>query len=369
MHEEGRNAVFENADKLLFLPDLLAYYITGEKLAERTVSSVSQMYSFGTRDWVYEILRVYGLPKNIFGKLTDSGTVSGHTTREIEKQWGVNGFDFVSVCQHDTASAFLASTAGIGASASGNNASASANSALSESAIISSGTWALVGCETEKPVINDFGFSHNIANEGSFPDRHRLMRNVMGSWLLQEVRADLARGGKDYGFGELIALARRAEPFKWLVDVDSEAFFQPGDMQAKIRDECMKSYGGAPESPGQFVRCISESLALKYRWSVEKLETLTKRRFPSIGIVGGGSLDALTCGYTANACGRPVLAGSPDAAALGNIMVQLIAKGEIRDVRQGREMLARSFPQTEYLPENEALWNEQYQAFCARFGL
>ncbi|MDR1539342.1 MAG: rhamnulokinase [Clostridiales bacterium] len=351
MREERKDAVIDAAHRLLFLPDLIAYYITGETLAERTVSSVSQMYRFDTEDWSDTILDTFHLPRRLFGTLIDPGTISGKASRDFRGHLGIGGFNFVSVCEHDTASAFLALP---------NDG---------DRAIISSGTWSLVGCEVKNPIINDYGFRHNIANEGSFPGHHRLLLNVMGSWLLQELRADLQADGQDYNFVQLEALARESSEFAFLIDVDDVRFFSPGDVRRKIRETCFARNHALPETAGQFARCICESLALKYRWALDKLETLTGRKFPEISIIGGGSKDALICGMTADACSRLVVAGPWEASSLGNILAQLLAFGEIKNIAEGRELIDRSFSQCCYYPEQSERWEQIYMKFTEHFGL
>ena len=351
MRREQKDVLLDDAHRLLFLADLIAYYLTGEELAERTVSSVSQMYRFDAEDWSDLILETFRIPRRLFGTLTDSATLSGRTTQSFCKTWGLEEFDFISVCQHDTASAFLAVPGS------------------DDRAIISCGTWSLVGCENNEPIINDYGFQNNIANEGSLPGHHRLLRNVMGSWLLQELRSEYLADGHDYSYARMEELAKDHPAFGFLIDVDDPRFFSPGDMRQKIRESCWSPAGGQPETVGQFVRCIYESLALKHRWAVEKLEILTGRRFPMISIIGGGSKDALTCRMTASACGRPVIAGPSDASALGNILAQLLAYCEIRDVAQGRELIRNSFSSIQYDPAQSEQWEQVYGEYVEKFHL
>ena len=351
MRAEGKDALLDGAHRMLYMPDLIAYYMTGETLAETSICSVSQMYSFENGGWSDKILEVYNIPKRLFGTLTVPGTISGKTTRQFERHWGLENFDFVSVCEHDTASAFLAASGG------GNQA------------IISSGTWAIVGCESATPVISDYGFKYNIANEGSLSGHHRLLRNVMGSWLLQELIKDYVRDGIELSFAELINLAESAKPFAFLIDVDDDVFFSPGETRRKIREKCVAEDGRIPETIGEFARCICESLAMKYRWAIERLETLTGRKFNEISVIGGGAQDVLSCQMTADVTGRLVAAGPLDASAIGNILTQLLAHGEIGSIAQGRELVKRSFPQTHYEPKSSTIWNKAYDRYTARLGL
>jgi len=351
MREEGKDAVLDAAHKLLFVPDLLGFYLTGEMVTEYTLASVSQLYEYAGGDWSQEILDAFSIPRSLFAPIVPPGAIAGRIRQQYQKDNNVGGLDVVSVCEHDTASAFLGSAC------------------AQRCAIISSGTWSLVGAETEAPRITEYGFTHNIANEGSVEGHHRMIRNVMGSWLLQQVRQEYRLEGESYPFDRLSQMARREPPFVHLIDVDNDLFFQPGHMREKIRRECLAQYGGAPETPGQFTRCIIESLAMKYRWAVEKLETVIGCSLPVVSVIGGGSQDALACQFTANACRRPVQAGPADASALGNILVQMLAHGEIGGIRQGRQLLRESFPTREYLPRDGVLWEEAYQSYKSRYGL
>lgn len=351
MRLEKDDLLMDHAERLLFVPDLMAYYITGEQLAERTLCSVTQMYGADGNGWVREILEAHQIPGEIFAPVINPGTTSGRATDAFCSRWNVSPFDFISVCEHDTASAFLALP--------GNE----------QRAIISSGTWTIVGCETKAPVISDFGFHYNFANEGSVTGRNRLLRNVMGTWILQELRAEYAAQGQCYDYGQLIKLAAESKPFAFLIDVDHDDFYSPQNMRWKIRKHCWARDGGAPEEVGQYVRCICESLALKYRYAIEKLEMLTGQSFPEISIIGGGAKDELTCQMTASACGKPVVAGPTDATALGNILVQLMSHGEISSLEQGRDLLAASLPVSRFEPADHARWTEIYEQYKQHFGL
>jgi sugar (pentulose or hexulose) kinase len=257
----------------------------------------------------------------------------------------------VSVCEHDTASAYLSSALD-----------------REDAVIISSGTWALMGCELETPLITEESRRYNIANEGGYPGHHRFLKNVMGSWILQEIREDCRRKGVEYSYARLEAEAKKANPFVWFIDVDDELFFSPGNMSEKIQKNCLIRYGNAPESIGALVRCVYESLAMKYRRNLEILRQTTGKNFAVINIIGGGSQDALMCRCTAAACGIPVAAGPREATALGNIMIQLVAAGEIASVSDGRKIIAASDPPVWYEPEDAGHWEEGYRRYSELFG-
>lgn len=351
MQQAGQRFILDNSYKMLFTPDLLINFLTDKFISEYTISSVSQMYSFKDKNWCNEILDIFKISKDLFGDLVEPGTIIGTTKESYNSQLQTKGFQVTAVCEHDTASAFLASIC------------------QSDCAIISSGTWALVGTEVSEPIITDESFKYNIANEGGYPGRHRLLRNVMGSWLIQEIREYYKSQSQEYSYAQLESLAVDAPPFIYLIDVDNPIFFSPGDMPKKISTYCMNLYGHAPKTIGELVRCVYESLAFKYRWNIEKLEQITYKPLPTINIVGGGSNSMLVCQFTANACNKPVIAGPSEATALGNILVQLIANKQISDINQGKNILQTSFPTQKFYPEDTKVWEEQYYKFKGLFNL
>jgi rhamnulokinase len=351
MREAGQGHLLDNAHKLLFTPDLLIHFMTGVEASEYTISSVSQMYDPGREDWSEEILNAYGIPRRLLCDIARPGAIVGRTREAYDREQGIGGFDVVSVCEHDTASAFLAATSG------------------GERAIISSGTWSLVGTEVEAPIIGSEGFALNIANEGGFGGRHRLLRNVMGLWIVQEIKRQLEARGESWSYESMAAAAEGAEPFARRIDPDDSGFFSPEDMLAQVARQCERGGRGAPRDAGEALRCVFESLAFKYRWAVEKIEGLTGRPLAAVNVVGGGSRNELLCRFTANACARPVLAGPSEATALGNLLVQLLSDGRISSIEEGKALIAASFPLVEYLPANAARWEEEYGAFKEALAL
>jgi rhamnulokinase len=338
MKLEKQGFLLDLADKLLFLPDLFAYFLTGEVHSEYTISSVSQMLDFTKIDWSAEILKAFDLPCHIFQPITQPGTRVGK----------VNGtsLDVVAVCEHDTASAFLAAPLG------------------DNSVIVSSGTWSLVGVESPAPIINDFTFAHNIANEGGYPGgHHRLLKNVVGLWLIQECQRWYRENGREYSIKDLLDLSQKEKPFRNLIDPNDERFFAPGRMPEKIAEYCLEKGQSKPTAPGEIVRCILESLAFQYRLVIEELQTLTGRRYTHINIVGGGSNNQLLNQYVANATGMQVTAGPAEATAIGNLLVQLLAHGELSSVTQGRQIIERSFKMDIFDPENLREWDDRYQEY------
>ena len=347
----GQGYLLEKAGKLLFTPDLLAFFLTGEAVAEFTIASVSQMMDLASGTWSDEILRAYGIPARLLAPIVEPGTTVGGLRKAYREEHSLPDFRVVAVCEHDTASAFLSSVA------------------EGERVIISCGTWSLVGTEADAPVINDATFTHNIANEGGYRGRVRILRNVMGLWIIQQIRRDYAAMGENLSFGHMGRAAAEAKPFAFLFDPDDPGLFAPENMLTAVRERCGDKSGRKPETLGEIVRAVEESLAFKYRWAIEKIEAAVGKKLPVINIVGGGSQDDLLCRFTANACGRPVLAGPTEATALGNVMVQLLADGALSSLEEGRRLVAASFPPVWYQPEDTVLWNERYGEFRSVLNL
>ena len=347
MREDGQGFLLDHADKLLFLPDLLGYYLTEQRYTEYTIASETQMLDWETCSWIDELLRLFDIPERLFAPLCMPGTVIGQVSPRFLSHNGVPSFRHVAVCEHDTASAFLAALAS------------------KSTAVLSCGTWTVIGAENEFPIINAYGFANNIANEGSLPGHHRISINVMGLWIMQQLRADYAMQGQAFDHEQIQALAGKAVPFAAFIDPDQAAFYQPGDMAAKVADKKLLQKNQALcQTPGALFRCVYESLAFQYRWSLEKLEHFLNRKFQQVSFVGGGSRDAMLCQFTANALNLPVIAGPAEASSAGNILVQMLADHGISHIAQGRDIVRRSFALREYLPQEPGLWQEQYLNYC-----
>ena len=332
MREDGHGFLLDNAYKLLFIPDLLINFLTGKTISEYTISSVSQLYDFKKDDWCQEILDSYDIPRELFGTLTKPGTLLGNTQESYNEMMGTKGFPVSVVCEHDTASAYLSSPL------------------HTDCALVSCGTWSLIGTELDHCVITPEGYAANLANEGGYEGHHRILRNVMGSWFIQESKRYYKEHGKDYSFSELGELAEAAEPFRFLFDPDEPVFYNPGNMPKKIQKYCMEHYGEAPETVGEIIRCIYESLAMKFRWTVEQLEKVSGKELPVINMMGGGSKAEILCQFVANACGRKVVAGPDEATAIGNLAVQMITGKECNDLKDARNCIFHSFEIKQYEP-------------------
>lgn len=324
------------ASTFLTMPDLFNYWLSGARVCEFTAATTTQLYDPRANGWDYEMIETLGIPRSIFPEVVQSGTQLGKY-RETP---------VIAPACHDTGSAVIA------VPATGPNF-----------AYLSSGTWSLIGTEVRQPVINDMAFEANMTNEGGAYGTFRLLKNVMGLWLAQQCQQTWKQHGTEYSYDQLVMLAGEAQPFRSLIDPDYPDFLPPGDMPARIREYCQRVGQPIPESVGQVMRAIFESLALKYRYVLDRLEELIGSRIEQLHIVGGGSKNRLLCQMTANAIGRPALAGPVEATALGNAIVQLIALGELGDLTQARALLSRTAGIERYEPRATSAWEEAYQRF------
>ena len=330
------------ADKLLFTPDLLGYLLTGVAGTEYTMATTSQMYDPTARNWDFELLDKLGLPGKILGAIDPSGTVRGDLRAPVCEETGVNAAPFVAVGSHDTASS-VAAIPGSGSFA-----------------FCSSGTWSLIGVETDKPELTAEAAALGFSNEGTVQGGFRPLRNIVGLWLIQECRRDWNRAGRDLSWGDVTAAAESAEPFRSIIDTDAPEFYGGGDMEQKIRDYCVRSGQPAPETIGQTARCIYESLALKYRMAVEGLEKIKGERIDSMNIVGGGIQNRLLDQMAADALDRPVVTGPIEGAAIGNILTQAMALGDIANLDELRDVVRASEHVEEWEPHHTDAWEDAY---------
>jgi rhamnulokinase len=286
------------------------------------------------------------LPERILGTLVPPGTVLGPLRATVAAQTGMTPVPVIAPASHDTASAVAA------VPAQGNSW-----------AYISSGTWSLMGAELPQPLTDERALSANFTNEAGVSGTVRFLKNIMGLWLVQECRRAWERSGKSYNYEELMRLAETALPFAGMVDPDDPSFLLPSSMPSALAEFCRRTGQPVPQEPGPVIRCALESLALRYRWVLEKLEQMLERRLETIHIVGGGCQNSLLCQLTADACNRPVLAGPVEATALGNVLVQAIGLGLIGPLKDAREIVRRSFELRTYTPQNPQRWQEPYERF------
>lgn len=347
------------AETLLMMPDLFAWLLTGRRVGERTDASTTQLLDPRSGTWSDELCRDLNLPRAILPELIEPGSVIGPVRRALAEELGIaSDLTVLAPATHDTASAVAAvpvvRPAGV-AEVIG----------PPDWCYLSSGTWSLLGVEVPQPVITRETLKYNFTNEGGVAGTTRLLKNIMGLWLVQECRRAWARAGRELSYEELAARAEAARPFAALVDPDDASFLSPGDMPSRLAAYCTRTGQTPPQDEGAFARCALESLALKYRWTIERLEQILGTTIRTIHVVGGGTRNALLCQFTADACGRPVHAGPVEATAAGNVLLQAMGRGRIGSLADARAIIARSFPVTVYEPRDTAVWDEAAGRFAA----
>ncbi len=336
------------AEKLLFIPDLLNYFLTGQMATEYTIASTGMILDAAKRDFAFGLTDKLGVKRSLFSPIVQPGYNLGGLLPSITDEVGKNNIQVYTVASHDTASAVMA-----------------VPSQANDFIYISSGTWSLMGMELPEPLINDATRAANFTNEGGINGTIRFLKNIMGLWIIQESRRQWKREGKDYSFAQMEAWAKEAVPFQSLINPDHESFGTPGNMPEKIREFCRVTGQHVPETVGEVVRCIYESLALKYRHTVENIQTLRGKKATMINVVGGGTKDHFLSQMTADACGLEVSAGPEEATSIGNLLAQMMAVGAISNLSEAREVVANSFEVKHYAPTaDRGAWDEAYGRFC-----
>ncbi len=339
--------LLEAADGMVMIPDLFAYWLTGERACEYTVATTTGLYGLEEGGWALDLIEKLGLPKRIFPEIVPSGTRLGTLLPEVADEARLPGLPFISVASHDTASAVVAVPA-----------------EGEDFAYISSGTWSLVGLETKGPVVGEEARRWNFTNEGGFGGTNRFLKNVMGLWILQECRRQWADEGREYSYEDLARMAEAAAPATSFVDPDHHSFLAPGAMPDRI-NAFLSSTGQRPvNEPGDVVRCVLESLALKYRWVIDKAESASGRKAGTVHVVGGGCRNGLLCKLTAEATGRRVLAGPDEATGMGNALVQAYGLGHLESLGEMRQVVRNSVELREYEPGGDReRWEDAYGEF------
>lgn len=333
---------YKNATKMLFVPDLMNYLLTGEKKAEYTIASTSMLLDPAKRDWSEDILKSFDINPAILCDIVQPGTIIGKLSKELAEELGCAEIPVVAVASHDTASAVV-----------------SVPAEGDDYVYISCGTWSLLGVETKEPILSDMEFTNEGGTEGNI----RYLKNIMGLWLVQECKRHWDRRGVGKSFAELETLARAEKPFLSFINPDDDRFMAPKDMPGRIAKFCEETGQPVPENHGQFVRCIMQSLAFKYRYAIEGLEKATGKKISAVNMVGGGIKDKMLCQFTANATGRKVVTGPTEATGYGNLMMQAYALGEVKNLAEIRAVIRNSENITEYIPEDTDAWNKAYEAF------
>lgn len=341
---KSKSSLIKYADSVLFMPDLFNYLLTGVKKSEYTIASTSQLLNAKTKKWEEKIFNHLNIPKKIMTDIVMPGNKIGSLHASVINSTGLKNINVIAVGSHDTASAVVA-----------------VPKLSNNCAYISSGTWSLIGIETEKPIINKKSLYYNFTNEGGVGGKIRFLRNVMGMWIVQRLKKEWDQEGQLYSYENLNKLAEKATSFKCVIDVDDSSFLNPTSMTDAINKYCEKTNQIIPKTKGEYIRSVLESLAFKYRMIVDIISKLSDRKIEIINIVGGGSQNKLLNQFTADSTGLKVFAGPIEATAFGNIIVQAIAANKIKDIREGREILSKSNSLIEFMPVNKNSWEKEYQ--------
>ncbi len=342
----NRPELLDRTHKLLFMPDLFAYMLTNQMTSEYSIATTSQMVNIDSQKWDTELLDAMKIPSRILCDIVPSGTKTGHIRRSLREELGVDKIPVIAVCGHDTQSAITAIP-----------------SESKDFAFISSGTWSLFGTELDEPVVNEKAQKLNVTNEGGYNFTTAFLKNICGLWLIQESRRQWIREGKEYSYAELEKEALGAEPFKCFIDPDAPDFVAMGDMPERVREFCRKTNQYVPETVGEVMRCIYESLAMKYKFVLDGIEDCTNKKYDRIHVMGGGTKDTFLCALTASSCNRTVYAGPIEATVLGNVAVQLMASGDIKDIAEARKIIAKGENLKVYEPVDADKWEEAYKDF------
>ena len=342
------DAGIHSADTMLMIPDLLSFFFTGEKHSEYTITTTTAMYNPALRDWDREMLSRFGIAEGLLPPVMPSGLLCGELLPRIAAETGVGQVPYALVGSHDTASAVAA----IPATAQEKNY-----------AFCSSGTWSLLGIESEQPIFKDDMYDNYFSNEGAVQGSFRPLLNITGLWLVQEARREWNRGGKQLSWNDIVQLASEAKPLRSLIDPSHSDFFSVASMPRQIRNYCKRTGQYVPETIGEIARCIYESLALKYRWTIQKLSQLSGRKIDRLYIVGGGIQNRLLNQMAADCIGIPVITGPIEGACVGNLLVQAQALGELSGLNDIRQVVRNSFELNSYQPHSSDQWDEAYARF------
>lgn len=343
---KDQSSLLDITDSILFMPDALNYLFSGVKKSEFSIASTSQMIVPGTYSWNTGLLSKAGVPADILNEIVAPGTILGNIIPDVAMETGSKQVPVIAVAAHDTGSAI-----------------ASVPSTDSNFVYLSSGTWSIMGIESPSPIISEQTLQLNFTNEGGVEGTTRFLKNIMGMWLIQEVQRIWESEGSKYSWPEMVELARKSEPFKFLINPDDPMFLNPRDMTQAVRDFCYQTAQGTPQNHGETIRCIYDSLALKYRFTLEQIIDITRQKVDVIHIIGGGANNHFLNQLTADATGRKVIAGPTEATAIGNIMVQAKALGYVGSLTEIRQIVANSFDLVHFVPSNELDWDEAYNRY------
>ncbi len=342
----NRDRALHTANRLLFIPDIFNFLLSGKLATEFSFATTSQLFNPVKMDWDETLLSSVGLDKSFMNEIIPPASIIGDLKTDIAKSVGAESVKITAVCSHDTGSAIVAVPA-----------------EGEDWAYISSGTWSLMGVELKDALINDLSFNYNFTNEGGADHKICFLKNIMGLWLLQQCRNSWLKTNNSINYEELISLSILVKPFKSFLDPDYMGFYNPADMPFAIDEYCMKTWQEVPQNIGEYVRLILESLAFKYRMTLDQLKEVTGKPINRIHIIGGGSLNKTLCQFTANATGLKIIAGPAEGTAAGNLLMQAKALGYIKDLKEIRQVVRNSFSFVEYYPQDTLEWNKAYKKF------
>ncbi len=343
------SSIYPLIDKVLFMPDALTYLLTGKMITEYTIASTSQLINPLTKNFDKELLSAIELKESNFAPIVFPGTSIGPITEEVKQQTCSGDINVISVAGHDTASAVFATPA-----------------YNDNFAYLSSGTWSLIGIETEQPVINDYAYNNNITNEGGADGSIRLLKNICGMWLIEQCKKEWDKEC-NISYSDIVKAAEESKPFYCFINPDSPEFAAPDSMTTSIKEYCRKTAQPIPETIGEIARCIYESLAFRYTQVLDILKELHKHPVEKLHIIGGGSKNNLLNQFTANAMGIEVIAGPSEATAIGNLMIQAKAAGIVNSKNEIRQIIRNSTNLESFVPEEKETWNYNYERYLKVF--
>lgn len=341
------SSIYPIIDKILFMPDALSYLLTGEMVTEYTIASTSQMLNPYTKQFDESFLHILQLNETNFGKQVFPGQKIGNISPSVQRLTGLHEMSVVAVAGHDTASAVLATPA-----------------KDENFAYLSSGTWSLMGIESKQPVINDETFALNFTNEGGADGSIRLLKNICGMWLIEQCKKEWT-DKEAISYDDIVTAAKQSVPFQCFINPDSPCFAAPGSMTTTIQNYCKETGQYIPKTMGEIARCIYESLAFRYRQVLANLQQLATFPVDTLHIIGGGAQNKLLNSFTANAIGKPVIAGPSEATAMGNILLQAKAAGIVNDKQEMRQIVRNSIQLVTFEPEDTTVWNNHYSDYLS----
>ena len=349
---KANNSAMQHCKKVLFMPDALSWMLTGEAVCEYTIASTSQMLDPKTGDLSEKLIESVGMKRSQFGRMVQPGTQIGVLTEEVQKMTGLGAVPVIAVAGHDTGSAVAAVPA-----------------KDEHFAYLSSGTWSLMGIETQNAIINDRSYELNFTNEGGIEGTTRFLKNICGMWLYERCRKEWPEEVRQLSHPELQGSAMQVEAFRSIINPDDKAFANPPSMIEAIQQYCRETKQAVPETPAEICRCIFDSLALRYRQVFGWLKEFADFNLTVLHVIGGGSLNKYLTQFTADACGVEVLAGPQECTAIGNMMLQAKASGDVSDIWAMRQIIANSVEMVPYHPAGDkAAWDKAYQRFLEVSG-